>query len=598
MNLWTILGTKATADAREIKRAYARKLKVTRPEDDPEGFQALRTAYEQALHMASQANASDDDEEVREPERTASPVERAEREQQRPRHVDHEGPVYTAAYQDAEPVEPVAAARAPEVYQAVYEFDPDHLPEPVSPMVEARRVWAEFLPNADAETRRQLEKVTASEALLNLQVRDCFELCAIQYCAAHGCDDNFRVAVAEHFGWEDDCSFVWRQMPNETGETLTRLRAYRSYAAFWDAASSDEAARALLSDKVEGTFKRSARVAFTRRMRDLIAQIHFQHQDMLELKLNHDVFNAWVSRVEGKRYFVETAFHSFIAGMVLTVALMVVFIDYALNFILALAAGHALAFGLIALHAFQWPVVREKAPIVALRERIHRVMLLHRLQPPWQFGWLGVYALASSLMIIDDPAPWLRWTVSVLMVLCAAAASFANSILLTIKGYAIMAGIALMCGAALTFGVFSAYGLLATSCTALCLLQLFYRGGSDLAAVLAIGEASFVPVRAGWLAGAAGLLLYSYASGPAFGLFPIIAWLWVLTGMLLSRPSVNGVFVFAAAGFIVKILEDITPGTSLLSAANMPAIAFLMVSVVIFMAANMWRVKTNQHQFS
>ncbi len=588
MNLWTILGTKATADAREIKRAYARKLKVTRPEDDPEGFQALRTAYEQALHMASQANASDDaEDEVREPEGVSAPG-----------HVHQDTPVYTAAYEDVEPAQPVVAAPAPEVYQALYEFDPDQVPEPVSPMVEARRVWAEFLPNADAETRRQLAKVTASEALLNLQVRDCFELCAVQYCASHGCDDDFRVAVAEHFGWEDDCSFVWRQMPNETGEALTRLRAYRSYAAFWDVASSDEAARALLSDKVEATFRRSARVAFTRRMRELIAQIHFQHQDMLELKLNHDVFNAWVSRVEGKRYFIETAIFSFVVGIVLGVALLVAFIDHEWNSFAVLAGGQALAFALIALHAFQWPVLREKPPVVAIRERLHRIMLLHRLQPLWQFGWLGLFAFASVLMMVDGPAPWLRWTVSVLMVLCAAAASFANSIVLTLKGFAIMAGIALLCGGALAHGVFAQYSLVANWCAALCLLQLFYRGGADLAAVLAIPEASFVSARALWLGGAAALLAYSYAPGPAFGLFPAIAWLWVVAGMLLSRPSVNGVYVFAAAGFGVKIFEDILPGVSLLFSANLPVIAFLMVSVFIFMAANMWRVKTNQHQFS
>lgn len=53
-SIWTTLGVAATRDVALIRRAYATRLRVTRPDDDPEGFQRLRTAYEAALALAEQ----------------------------------------------------------------------------------------------------------------------------------------------------------------------------------------------------------------------------------------------------------------------------------------------------------------------------------------------------------------------------------------------------------------------------------------------------------------------------------------------------------------------------------------------------------------
>jgi hypothetical protein len=64
MNCWNILGIRADADERTIKRSYAALLKVHRPDEDLDAFQRLREAYEQALGLArwraEQDEAEDD----------------------------------------------------------------------------------------------------------------------------------------------------------------------------------------------------------------------------------------------------------------------------------------------------------------------------------------------------------------------------------------------------------------------------------------------------------------------------------------------------------------------------------------------------------
>jgi len=52
MNIWNVLEVAPTEEISIIKKAYAKKLKIYHPEDDPEGYQILREAYDSALKAA------------------------------------------------------------------------------------------------------------------------------------------------------------------------------------------------------------------------------------------------------------------------------------------------------------------------------------------------------------------------------------------------------------------------------------------------------------------------------------------------------------------------------------------------------------------
>ncbi|WP_062067199.1 J domain-containing protein [Cellvibrio sp. OA-2007] len=59
MSPWETLGLSATIDVREIKRAYAKRLKLTKPDEKPAEFQLLHEAYRSALYHAANSDVCD-----------------------------------------------------------------------------------------------------------------------------------------------------------------------------------------------------------------------------------------------------------------------------------------------------------------------------------------------------------------------------------------------------------------------------------------------------------------------------------------------------------------------------------------------------------
>lgn len=64
MEIWKILGIEPTKEEEEIRDAYRRQLPLHHPEEDPEGFQQLREAYQKALDSLKEEEAPKEENEI------------------------------------------------------------------------------------------------------------------------------------------------------------------------------------------------------------------------------------------------------------------------------------------------------------------------------------------------------------------------------------------------------------------------------------------------------------------------------------------------------------------------------------------------------
>lgn len=165
---WQTLGIEPFADKKTIKRAYARLLKLNRPDDDPQAFRTLHDAYKQALVYSETTWQWDEPEALEQPEQEPPPFAEAERvesvemliqpnplpepEPSAQVEVSLPEPPETNAVDTGETVEISLAAPAAEV-----------LPEPVeSTNTQAELSDADWFPNRDADWEALFEQVNVT----------------------------------------------------------------------------------------------------------------------------------------------------------------------------------------------------------------------------------------------------------------------------------------------------------------------------------------------------------------------------------------------------------------------------------------------------
>jgi hypothetical protein len=274
------LGIGPTTDKREIRRAYARRLKETHPEDDPEGFKRLRSAYEAALNYADYM--AEDEEEADLPEIPADP----------------EGiePVRTAIR------EPDSAhdGTAPPEEEEQDDGDRRLLGEM------AGRVGKLLNDGDDRGAAAALEAAISDQFMLNLTNRRIFELMLLEEIGDRDPPPpETAKAAVRAFRWDEH----WTDLPYDYQYLADRLMAVplaeERLAELRRAANTrftndheKTAARLLFGPYRPIVFKLNNSLHVLEAMRQLIAELHAEHPEVLEKEVDPRVL-AWWTKATG-----------------------------------------------------------------------------------------------------------------------------------------------------------------------------------------------------------------------------------------------------------------------------------------------------------
>lgn len=318
MNAWRILGISATRDAREIRRAYATRLKAINQRTEQEAFQRLRSAYEYALGLAAQAAAADDrqaEEQSRDEIRTTEDA-LAQTTRRSPGNPVPEPAASTERWHPtsspttlvvAEEQEEAEASSLSTEIQDQRDLDWARAGELVDLLADTLNSKGE-----DA-TIKIFKEALASEELHSLQLRDMLEwrlIFALAQVKQPPLD--FVSMLVDVFDWRDRRDLLSTSAGPALQELLRRRDLQLKYnelrglatghyhpVHFSKSALTGKAARALLSDFSPWRFRWQAMsAAFLKEMRGLLAEIYAQARELPETFLDTKTVDFWRGAVD------------------------------------------------------------------------------------------------------------------------------------------------------------------------------------------------------------------------------------------------------------------------------------------------------------
>lgn len=556
-NVWELLGIEPTADERGIKRAYARLLKVTRPDDDPVAFQALNDAYQQALRIAPHLSAED-----AEPNRN----EIAEAEPK------HDIPYVDALSTQPQAYAPSAAADQDDASEAAIVIDRaphdklDVLAQ-YNAWEQGEELWQEFLAESRRDPAATLAALRARGELDNLAIAEAFEFSAVRHCASEECRPDLRIELASHFRWDQDAAHLERLDPNAARQAIGRLRAYYSLMELRQQMQKSAPLRALMAKTPPSRTTFTRRAAFMRDMRSMLWEIRNRHPELLRYELNHEVVDWWQHKADHTRYYINTAAYSFFVAW-----LMYAGVQIALDLAGFLAPAYtdvrnaqdAISFGLSALASFSlfawWAFKVAPVGLPRVRQWTNAALvgMLYCLRPgiKWQLAWLAqVFAGTLLLLVAQPPAP-LQWALGLMFGVCAVNGLLVQPHVLSKKNYVFVAVAGLVFSYWLQDDLYPGYHFLVILLAVICIGAQALRGGAALHRATGWTARALNRGRGAWLIAGAALYYCIAVHLLPLQVAQLLACVMCFTGMLLTRMSAAPVFSIPLSALCALALTD------------------------------------------